>query len=321
MTQDIIIVTGGAGFIGSRFIKYVFDNTESDIVCVDKMTYAANRNRIDDYIWKDDRFSFIQKDICDLELKDLPKDFTHIVNFAAESHVDNSIKDGSPFLKSNIEGVYNLLQVVLKRGLEGFERFVQISTDEVYGDMKTVKKYGASEDHILKPSSFYSSTKASAEMLVMSAYKTYGVPYLITRSCNNFGPNQHEEKFLPTLFKSVYEGKKVPVYGDGQQVREWMHVDDNVRIIHALMNSNGSEDIVNIGSNFRYTNMEIVEMVADALGKKVKVKHVKDRQGHDKVYHLDCDYLEERIGEYLFLCIEGFFKDEVRRIDCIIDGR
>jgi dTDP-glucose 4,6-dehydratase len=319
MTQDIIVVTGGAGFIGSRFIKYVFDTTKSDIVCVDKMTYAADRDRIEDYIWQDDRFSFIQKDICDLKLKDLPKDFTHLVNFAAESHVDNSIEDGSPFLKSNFEGVYNLIQVVLKRGLKGFERFVQISTDEVYGDMKTVKKYGASESHVLKPSSFYSSTKASAEMLVMSAYKTYGVPYLITRSCNNFGPNQHEEKFLPKLFKSISEGDKVPVYGDGHQVREWMHVDDNVRLVHTLMNSNGKTDVVNIGSGFGYTNLEIIELASKALGKKVKVKHVKDRRGHDRVYQLDCEYLKERVGDYMFLCLEGFFKDEVRRIDCIVD--
>ena len=211
-----IIVTGGLGFIGSEFVNYVMENTTHDVVVLDKMTYAANIDNIKN------EFHLIKKDICDVTQDDLG-DYDYIVNFAAETHVDNSISNGRPFVETNVMGTFNLLEVARKN--KNLKKFLQISTDEVYGDMddNDVNNRISTEEFPMKASSYYSATKVSSDMLVISANRTYGLPYLITRTCNNFGEHQNNEKFIPKIISSIKNGVEVPVYGDGSQVREWIH--------------------------------------------------------------------------------------------------
>jgi dTDP-glucose 4,6-dehydratase len=282
-----IVVTGGAGFIGSAFINHLLDNFECDVLCVDKLTYAGRRMNIKHNV------SLLQKDICDVTADELG-DFDYMVHFAAESHVDNSIKNGLPFVRTNVEGTFNLLEISRKNN--NLKKFIHISTDEVYGDMDEhiTINHTATEDDSLKSSSYYSATKAASDMLVLSANRTYGLPYIITRTCNNFGEHQFEEKFLPTIARSISEGKPIPVYGDGLQVREWMYVYDNVKVICDLM---FDDEIVNttynIGTTFRVTNLDIIKNISYILNKEVDVKYVEDRLGHDRKYGLNCTKLRE----------------------------
>ena len=275
-----VIVTGGAGFIGSAFINHLLDNFECDVLCVDKLTYAGSRKNIKHNV------SFLQKDICDVTADELGE-FDYMVHFAAESHVDNSISNGLPFVKTNVEGTFNLLEISRKN--KNLKKFIHISTDEVYGDMDehfSINHIAKEEDE-LKPSSYYSATKAASDMLVLSANRTYGLPYLITRTCNNFGEHQFEEKYLPTIARSIREDKPIPVYGDGKQVREWMYVYDNVKVICDLMFDDAVvNQVMNIGTGFRVTNLDIINKIASVLGKEVQIKHVEDRLGHDRKYGL-----------------------------------
>lgn len=281
-----IIVTGGYGFIGSSFVN-LCNELEHDVTIVDKITYAANPNNIKKST------KCIHKDICDITPDDLGE-YDYLVNFAAESHVDNSISDGLPFVKTNVEGTFNLLEVARKN--PNLKKFVQISTDEVYGDMESRKIGEANENTSLQPSSYYSATKAAADHLVESAGRTYGLPYLITRTCNNYGVNQHHEKFLPTIAKSIKEDKPVPLYGDGKQMREWIWVEDNVRLVYDLMISESG--IWNIGSGDNWTNRSIVQQIGVILNKKVKLEHVEDRLGHDRRYSIDFSKLQYLKKDY-----------------------
>jgi dTDP-glucose 4,6-dehydratase len=287
-----IIVTGGYGFIGSSFVNYCLQQ-EHDVVVVDKYTYAADINNVR---YPHDNLGGKAVDICDVTADDLG-DFDYLVNFAAESHVDNSIEDGSPFIKSNIEGVFNLLEIARKN--KNLKKFVQISTDEVYGDIPHPLE--SIESDVLNPSSYYSSTKASADMLVLSAHHTFGMPYLITRTCNNFGINQHKEKFLPVVENCFRNDIPVPLYGDGQQIREWIWVEDNIRAIYTLMKDH--QGIYNIGSGIRHTNYEILKMFSEHFDKPITIKPVPDRLGHDRRYALAQGWvgitktLEDYIGE------------------------
>jgi dTDP-glucose 4,6-dehydratase len=282
-----VIVTGGAGFIGSAFINHLLDNFECDVLCVDKLTYAGRKENIKHNV------SFLQKDICDVTADELGE-FDYIVHFAAESHVDNSISNGLPFVKTNVEGTFNLLEISRKN--KNLKKFIHISTDEVYGDMDEhfSINHSAKEEDELKPSSYYSATKAASDMLVLSANRTYGLPYLITRTCNNFGEHQFEEKFLPTIARSIKEGTPVPVYGDGEQIREWMYVYDNVKVICDLMfDDEVVNQVMNIGTGFRVTNLNIINKIATVLNSEVNIKHVEDRLGHDRKYSLYSKKMKE----------------------------
>jgi len=290
-----IVVTGGAGFIGSAFINHLLDNFECDVLCVDKLTYAGRRKNLKHNV------PFLHKDICDVTSEDLGE-FDYIVHFAAESHVDNSITNGLPFVRTNVEGTFNLLEISRKN--KKLKKFIHISTDEVYGDMDehiAINHTALETDH-LKPSSYYSATKTASDMLVLAANRTYGLPYLITRTCNNFGEHQFEEKFLPTIARSINNGNSIPVYGDGKQVREWMYVYDNVKVIcDLLFDDEVVNDIYNIGTTFRLTNLDIIKKISYILNKEVEIKHVEDRLGHDRKYGLNCfkmrDYYLKKDGE------------------------
>lgn len=282
-----IVVTGGAGFIGSSFVrlldKYNSKHGGFDIIVVDKLTYASNIERLPETV------TLIEKDICDITKEDIG-DTQYIVNFAAESHVDNSIEDGTPFIKTNVMGTFNLLEVA--RTLDNFEKFVQISTDEVYGDLhdyNNSKKLSVEGDRCV-PSSYYSASKSAADDIVISAGRTFGLPFLITRTCNNYGRHQHREKFLPKVMDCIESDKPVPVYGDGGQIREWIWVEDNVQVIFDLMIS--EIGIYNIGTGDRCTNKEILVNIGKIINRPVKYEYVQDRLGHDRRYGLDCSRLE-----------------------------
>tara|TARA_R110000803_G_scaffold11942_3_gene35179 strand:+ start:725 stop:1636 length:912 start_codon:yes stop_codon:yes gene_type:complete len=284
-----IIVTGGFGFIGSHFVNYVLENTKHEVMIIDNLTYASNLNNVKGDV------EFLKKDICNITEEDLGK-YEYIVHFAAESHVDNSIKNGLPFVKTNVEGTYNLLEVSRKN--KNLKKFFHISTDEVYGDMDDYEGFKISdEDFNLVGSSYYSATKVGSDMLVMAAGRTFGLPYLISRTCNNYGENQHDEKFLPKIIKSIKEGKEIPVYGDGEHIREWIHADDNSKAIYTLLTSDKVKKVYNIGTGELYTNNEIISMVGDILGEEVKFKYVEDRLGHDRRYTLDSGRYINEFGD------------------------
>jgi len=301
-----IVVTGGLGFIGSHFINYVHENYNDEIILIDKITYAANPNNIKKSV------KFIQKDICDVKAEELGE-YDYLVNFAAESHVDNSISNGLPFVKTNVEGTFNLIEIARKN--KKLKKFIQISTDEVYGDMDDYHDNQIADETLnLIGSSYYSATKVSSDMLVMAAGRTYGLPYLITRTCNNYGENQHKEKFIPKIINSIKNGIEVPVYGDGNQIREWIHADDNSKAIYTLIKSKFVNTVFNIGTSERYTNNEIISMIGQFLGKDVKFKYVEDRLGHDRRYSLDSDKYISVFGNIQNITLKQWLKETINNI-------
>ena len=296
MKKNRMLITGGCGFIGSHFTDFQMGYVDMEVIVVDKLTYASNI----DYL--PEGAKLIKKDINDLTYDDIGE-IQYCVNFAAESHVDNSIDDGSPFVKTNVNGTFNLLE--LCRQMKNFKKFVQISTDEVYGDVKEP----SIETDVLKPSSYYSATKAAADQIVLAAGKTYELPYLITRSCNNYGDRQHEEKFLPKLFKCYKEQMAFPLYGDGLNRREWIWVGDNIRIIDLLTHSPNHYGIYNIGTGDIWCNVDIVDEVSILTNGEVNFQQVDDRLGHDRAYWLDCYKLEQELGYYPTMSLATYLQD------------
>ena len=270
------IITGGCGFIGSSFV-HLISRLGHQYRVIDKLSYAANQNNIPK------GSDLLIKDICEVTKEDLGE-YDYLVNFAAESHVDNSIKDGKPFIDSNIQGTFNLLE--LARDNKNLKKFIQISTDEVYGDIADQEIHEATVDTPLHGSSYYAASKASADLLVQAAGRTYNLPYLITRTCNNFGVRQHQEKFLPKLIDCVNNNRVIGVYGDGTNIREWIHVEDNIKAIYGLT-VNEFSGIYNIGSGNRYSNNDIIKVVENIVGKSIQKEYITDRKGHDKKYALD----------------------------------
>lgn len=282
-----ILVTGGAGFIGSNFVHYVLDNRDYEVVTLDALTYAGSRANLEGVI-DHPRHTFVEGDIRDEEVvAELVADVDAIVNFAAESHVDRSIEGSKPFVSTNVEGTRVLLDAALEADVE---RFVQISTDEVYGE---ILEGEFTEDDVLSPRNPYAATKASADLLALSYFTTHELPVLVTRSSNNFGPRQHHEKLLPKFITRADAGESLPLYGDGTQVREWLYVEDNCRAVLTVLEHGDPGEIYNIGSGIEKENREIARALVDDIGASDdQIQFVEDRPGHDRRYALDTRKIE-----------------------------
>ncbi|WP_363465052.1 dTDP-glucose 4,6-dehydratase [Halogeometricum borinquense] len=295
-----ILVTGGAGFIGSNFVHHVIEQYDDEVVTLDALTYAGSKENLEGVL-DNPRHEFIEGDIRDEELvHDLVADVDAVVNFAAESHVDRSIEGAKPFVETNVQGTQTLLDAAKDSGIE---RFLQISTDEVYGQILDGK---FSEDDPLNPRNPYSATKASADHLAKSFETTHDLPVLITRTCNNFGPRQHPEKLIPKFIKNASEGKSLPVYGDGSNVREWIYAEDNCRALDTVLREGEIGEIYNIGSHAEKTNLEVTEAILDAVGAdKDLIEFVEDRAGHDQRYALETEKIESLGWEPAYTFEEG----------------
>jgi dTDP-glucose 4,6-dehydratase len=288
-----IFVTGGAGFIGSNFIRHVLAlGKDYSIVNFDKLTYAGNLANLES-VANNPKYSFVKGDICDAAAVEAAmKGCTAVVHFAAESHVDRSIYEPAPVIQTNVTGTFIMLQV--SRTLN-IERFVHISTDEVYGDM--APDAYANEESKLQPSSPYSASKAGSDLLVLSYVRTYKFPGIITRSSNNYGPFQFPEKFLPLMITNALDDKSLPIYGDGKQQRDWLHVEDNCRGVLAVLEKGRVGECYNIGGLDVVENLTIARRLLHLTGKTESLlSYVKDRPGHDRRYALTCDKMEKHLG-------------------------
>lgn len=271
-----ILVTGGAGFIGSNLLHYL-KSLDERVICIDKLSYAADEKNIPEYV------SFKRGDIIDKEfLKNIfdKENIKYIFHLAAESHVDNSIEDCGPFISSNIIGTVNLLELSLKYDIE---KFIHISTDEVYGSIE----YGSfTEESNYNPRNPYSASKASSDHFVNAFHHTYGLPTIITNCSNNYGPRQFEEKMIPKTITNILQGKSVKIYGDGQQVRDWLYVEDHCKALVEVWKNGSSGQKYNIGGECELTNNNLVHKIIHLMNKEnqVQIEYIKDRPGHDKRY-------------------------------------
>ena len=287
-----LFVTGGAGFIGSCFIKYILGKyPDYKVINYDKLTYCADLAKLKD-VESNPNYSFIKGDICDLNLlRESMKDVDCVVNFAAQTHVDNSIKSPDEFVETNINGVFNILKVVKEYKIQ---RFLQISTDEVYG---SIDAGFFDEKSPLAPNSPYSATKASADMLIRAYFETYKLPVLITRCSNNYGPYQFREKLVPCFISKILKNEKVPLYGDGQNVRDWLYVDDHCSAIDKVIHFGRVGEIYNIGAHCEKTNLEITKIILNHLGKDESlIEFVEDRLGHDRRYAINNSKIKKELS-------------------------
>ena len=278
-----LLVTGGAGFIGSNFIRHILNKYDDyHVVNLDKLTYAGNLDNLKD-ILKNRRYKFVKGDIVDTKIVEkAAKGCDAIINFAAETHVDRSIHGAAEFVRTNIFGTHTLLEAAKRFGTK---LFIQISTDEVYG---SITEGSFKETDPLLPNSPYSSTKAGSDLLARSYFVTYKLPVIITRSSNNFGPYQYPEKVIPLFITNLLQDKKIPLYADGMNVRDWLYVVDNCEAIDLIMHKGNAGEIYNIGGTTEITNLELTYNILEILGKdKRSIEYVKDRPGHDKRYSLD----------------------------------
>ena len=300
------LITGGAGFIGSNYLNiFVKKNPNNLYVCLDALTYAGNLTNIKDII-DCKNFKFVKGNICDKELVnklfELYK-FDYVINFAAETHVDNSIKDSDIFYETNVLGTKVLLDACRKYGIK---RFHQISTDEVYGN--NVLGYKFKEDDKLNPSSPYSASKAAADLLVLSYFKTYNIPVTISRSSNNYGYNQNQEKLIPMIINNALSDKDITIYGDGNNIRDWLFVDDHCDAIELIIINGKEGEIYNISNGFELSNNEVVKKILNILNKPESlIKYVDDRLGHDFRYGIDIS----KIMNELHWKPKHIFNDEI----------
>ena len=282
-----LLVTGGAGFIGSNFVHYVLEETDHEVVTLDALTYAGRKSNLDGVL-ESPRHEFVEGDIRDRTLViDLMTDADIVLNFAAESHVDRSIESTEPFVSTNVQGTRTLLDAARSADID---RFVQISTDEVYGE---IEEGTFSEGDPLNPRNPYAATKAGADLLALSYHTTYDLPVVVTRSSNNYGPRQHPEKLIPKFIANAARGESLPVYGDGSNVREWTYVRDNCRAVDVVMREGSPGSIYNIGSGEELRNIEVTRLILDAVdASEGLIEFVEDRPGHDQRYALDTRRIE-----------------------------
>jgi dTDP-glucose 4,6-dehydratase len=284
------LVTGGAGFIGSNFIRYLLEKyDDAKVVNLDKLTYAGNLENLTD-VENDPRYTFVKGDIADnAVVSSLMKDgMDYVVNFAAETHVDRSIGDPTDFIRTDVFGAYVLLENSKEHGVK---RFIQISTDEVYG---SISEGYATEESPLMPSNPYSASKAGADRLAYSYYATYGLPVIVTRASNNFGPNQYPEKLIPLFVTNAIEDIPLPLYGDGRNVRDWLYVRDHCDAVDFIVEKGVDGEVYNVAGGNEKMNIDITNFIVDFLGKpKSIIKPVKDRLGHDRRYALSGEKLSK----------------------------
>ncbi len=284
-----LLITGGAGFIGSAFVRLLMSETDASVVNLDKLTYAGNLENLES-VAGNPRYRFVHGDICDAGLLDCIFREEHpdaIVHFAAESHVDRSILSPEPVIRTNLHGTFTLLEAARRHQLA---RFVHVSTDEVYGSLAPPLE--AAEDFALNPSSPYSASKAGSDLLARSYFVTFRLPVLITRASNNYGPYQFPEKLIPLMIANALEDRPLPVYGDGMQVRDWLYVEDHCRGILAVLREGRDGEIYNIGGNRSLPNLEVVRKVLALTGKPESlIRYVTDRPGHDRRYALSSEKL------------------------------
>ena len=288
-----ILVTGGAGFIGSNFIRYMLNKySEYEIVNLDALTYCGNLENLKDMENKDN-YSFVKGSIADKDIvDDLVGECDYVINFAAESHVDRSIDDPEIFVKSNVLGTQVLLNAAKEHGVE---KYIQISTDEVYGSLG--KDGYFTEETPLQPNSPYSASKASSDLIVRAYNKTFGLPVNITRCSNNYGPYQFPEKLIPLMISNALEDKKLPIYGDGKNIRDWLHVYDHCQAIDLVLHEGKLGEVYNIGGHNERQNIQIVKLILEALGKDESlIEFVADRLGHDRRYAIDADKIRNELG-------------------------
>lgn len=312
-----ILVTGGCGFIGSNFINYVLDNDLAEsVVNIDKRTYASNTDFIKEKYRKSKRYSLYADDIAK-GISVVSNKFDYIFHFAAESHVDNSIKDPSPFIESNVLGTFN----IVNWGFQNNIPTVVVSTDEVYGSLSW-KEASSDEESLLKPSSIYSSSKAAADLIALSYYKTHNYDVRVTRCTNNFGPHQHKEKFIPNTILKIKNKEKIPVYGDGQNIREWIWVEDHCHAVFNVALNGKAGNVYNIGSGNEQRNIDVVNMLLDIMCEsKDLISFVEDRKGHDKRYSLDSSKIVLETGWYPKVTESNFEEYLVKTVDFYCKGR
>ena len=307
-----ILVTGGLGFIGSNFVRHMADKdkAEMEIIVVDALRYGSNENNLKDLEYE---YKFVRGNICDYELMcELVKNVDAIVNFAAETHVDRSISNPYAFVESNVKGTYTVLEAIRRVNQEA--KLVHVSTDEVYGD---IEEGSFKEDAMLKPSSPYSASKASADLFVLAYVRTYGLNAVITRCTNNYGMYQFPEKLIPKTIIRAKQGMKIPVYGTGKNVRDWIYVKDHCEAINIILEKGNRGEIYNISSGDERSNLEVVTEILDSLGKEDLIEFVEDRPGHDIRYSLDSSKVRElgwkcrhKFEEGLKETIEWYLKNE-----------
>lgn len=310
-----LIVTGGAGFIGSCFIRHILNTyPEYKVINLDALTYAGNIENLVD-IKENPNYEFVHGNICNKKLvRELVQEADVIVNFAAESHVDRSITAPEIFVETNVGGTLNLLQAAKESGIS---RYLQVSTDEVYGSLQ--KDGYFYETTPLAPNSPYSASKAGADLLVRSYFETYKMPVLITRCSNNYGPYQYPEKLIPFFISKLLNGEKVPVYGDGLNVRDWLYVYDHCKAIDTVLHKGKEGEVYNIGGHNEKTNLEITKIILDAMGKdETSINYVEDRLGHDRRYAIDNTKIQTELGwqpsltfeEGIKLTIDWYLKNQ-----------
>ncbi len=291
-----LLVTGGAGFIGSHYVRTALSGgydglREAEIVVLDKLTYAGSLANLEP-VWDDPRLTFVEGDICDTGLvNDLLSDIDQIVHFAAESHVDRSIESAGSFVRTNVRGTQTLLDASLRSGIDAF---VHISTDEVYG---SIHEGSWTEGSPLEPNSPYAASKAAADLIVRAYFITHGVPVNITRGSNTYGPYQHPEKLIPLAITKLLQGERVPVYGDGKNVREWLHVDDHCRAVESVRARGQRGTVYNVGGGRELKNVDVVGDILALMGRGWDdVEFVTDRKGHDRRYSLNASRIQSHLG-------------------------
>lgn len=287
-----LLVTGGAGFIGSHFIRHILAKyPHYEVINLDKLTYAGDLENCKDYA-DNPKYKFVEGDITDRKLVDeWGEQVDVIVNIAAETHVDNSIEEPAVFLQTNVLGTQVLLEAAKKYG---HKRYIQVSTDEVYGDRL---EGSFKETDKLTPSNPYSASKAAGDLLCLAYKRTYGTPVIVSRCSNNYGPNQYPEKLIPLFIKKLLAGEKVPIYGDGSNIRDWLHVTDHCKAIDLILHKGTIGEIYNVSANEEHSNLEVTRMLLELLGlSEDRIEYVKDRPGHDLRYSIDASKISSELG-------------------------